>query len=167
MKNRSEAGKRVATAWGAGTVEYRTDGYAGEVDYYLIKLDAAAEYGVTHMYVRPEDAQPEEIMGEDDSETVWVPVGRGKWNEKRGTEIELAWGEVWTIHRLFSTYRNLRRAGDQYAAMRVLDELKEKGFGLEHHECRDVANWVDAEGSKLAGERGMRMLEEWRAEQGQ
>lgn len=80
----------------------------------------------------------EEIMGEDDSETVWVPVGKRD-------EIELTWKAVWEIHRAFTKYRDLKRGGEQYAAMRVLGELKDKGYGLAHHEYRDVAYWMDNE----------------------
>jgi hypothetical protein len=59
MITKTEQGKRVTTPWGAGTVEYRTDGYAGEVDYFLVTLDVPGEYGVTQVHVKPEDMRPE------------------------------------------------------------------------------------------------------------
>jgi hypothetical protein len=150
----------------------RTLAFNGETDEQAAaryaRNDARQNDIDTPGYYTTEDDSMSEAQPEDDgdSETVWVPVGRGKWNEKRGQEIELTWGEVWTIHQLFSAYRNLRRGGFLPKAMQVLGELRDKGFGLEHHEYRDVTNWVDGEGRKAAKERGMRAVEEWRATQG-
>lgn len=78
---------------------------------------------------------PAEVEAE--RETVWVPV-------TGGDEIELTWAQIWDIHMSFTAYRNLVRSGEQYAAMRVLRELKGKGYGLAHREYRDVTNWNNA-----------------------
>ena len=65
MKDYTEAGKRVETAQGVGTVLFYTDGYAGELDYYLVALDVPAEYGVSQVYVAPgevtEEPEPKKI----------------------------------------------------------------------------------------------------------
>ncbi|WP_030240818.1 MULTISPECIES: hypothetical protein [unclassified Streptomyces] len=55
MITKTEAGKRVVTPWGAGTVEHHTDGYAGELDYFLVTLDKPADYGVTQVHIKPAD----------------------------------------------------------------------------------------------------------------
>lgn len=59
MNNYSEAGKRVSTPWGIGTVLHHTDGYAGELDYFVVELDEALEYGETWVHVKPESMKPE------------------------------------------------------------------------------------------------------------
>lgn len=104
-----------------------------------------------------EDSAPE---AEQAPETVWVPVGKGD-------EVELTWPQVWQIHRLVTTFRSLRRGHENFASMRVLREIRNLDLGLTDRECKDVANWADTTGGKLALARGRQAVAEWRAKQGE
>lgn len=89
MINRSEAGKRVKTSQGMGTVVFYTDGYAGELDYYLVALDVPAEYGVSQVYVAPSDVtepEPKKIKFESRNCSRCDGLGRSThWGLDRNT----------------------------------------------------------------------------------
>lgn len=117
-------GSKVATS--------QLTGAEGELNsFFAAAAQAAAEAA--------EEGTGYRVSTEDKPETeeevmVWIPVG--------SEEIELATGAAWDIHFRFEHYRNLSRTGQTFAAMNILKKLKEQGYGLAHHELRDVSNWV-------------------------
>lgn len=142
MITKTRTGERVTTPFGAGVIKHHTDGYAGELDYFVIELDEVGQYGETVAHVSPANVKPEaapkprRIVFEDEECTRCGGKGRRSdagWNANHHG----------ICYRCSGTGRTLTTRG--YRASKAFTKLRDETLGTTWGELTDgEAFWYAA-----------------------